>query len=184
MLNNSSGYCDDAFRAIFNNYKNRLYGYVLAISHSHYAAEEITQEVFIKLWICRDILDRVDDPDGYIFTMARNKTLNHLRKAGNNAKLLTELKNAMTTESNTEQNILLHEYEKFLHEAIALLSPQRRLVYQLSREQNMNHKEIAKHLNLSRNTVKNHIAESLRIIRNHLGKYISTTLLLLIFITC
>ncbi|HXB32986.1 MAG TPA: sigma factor [Puia sp.] len=70
-----------SFNCLFDSYKNRIYGYVLAIAHSPYAAEEITQEIFIKIWLCRDLLDEVENLDGYIFTIARNRTLNYLRKA-------------------------------------------------------------------------------------------------------
>ena len=71
----------DNFKCIFDTYKNRLYAYVLAVSHSPYAAEEITQEIFLKLWQCRDVLSEVSNMDAYIFTIARHKTLNYLRKA-------------------------------------------------------------------------------------------------------
>ena len=67
-------FSDESFKRLFDNYKNRLYGYVLAIARSPYTAEEITQEIFIKLWLCRDVLHKVDNLDGYIFTMARNGT--------------------------------------------------------------------------------------------------------------
>src|ERR1700722_15479295 len=83
--------CDDPFKRLFDSYKNRVFGYVLAIAHSPYAAEEITQEIFIKLWLCRDILHEVGNLDGYIFTIARHRTLNHLRKAAHDVKLLREL---------------------------------------------------------------------------------------------
>src|ERR1700761_6283752 len=82
---------DEAFKRLFDSYKNRLYGYVLAITHSHYTAEEITQEIFIKLWLCRDMLHGVENMDRYLFAIARNKTLNHLRKAAYDVKLLREL---------------------------------------------------------------------------------------------
>ncbi len=91
---------DDAFRQLFDKYRNRLYGYVLAISHSKYTAEEITQEIFIKLWLCRDILHQVENVDGYIFTNARNKTLTHLRKATHDKLLLRELQELATPENN------------------------------------------------------------------------------------
>ena len=84
-------FTDASFKRLFDNYKNRLFGYVLTIARSPYVAEEITQEIFIKLWLCRDILHEVDNLDGYIFTIARNRTLNHLRKAGHDIKLLREL---------------------------------------------------------------------------------------------
>src|SRR5215469_689859 len=148
----------ESFKCLFDNYKNRVYGYVLTITRSPYAAEEITQEIFIKLWLSRDILKGVDNIDGYIFATARNKTLNYLRKAAYDVRLLRELQEraAPETGNNVEERTLTGEYDRLLQDALALLSLQRRLVYQLSRERGLNHEEIANHLQLSRNTVKNH----------------------------
>ncbi|MBN9380197.1 MAG: RNA polymerase sigma-70 factor [Chitinophagaceae bacterium] len=178
-------YSDDAFKRLFDSYKNRLYGYVLAIAHSPYAAEEITQEIFIKLWLCRDILHQVDNLDAYIFTIARHKTLNHLRKAAYDERLLRELQSLATTENNNvEERTLTGEYERLISDALMLLSPQRRLVYQLSRDKGLNYEQIADHLRLSRNTVRNHMVEALRFIRHYLGRHGSTLTLLAVFLTC
>jgi RNA polymerase sigma-19 factor, ECF subfamily len=183
MFANGHSYMNnDDFKRLFDNYKNRLFGYVLAISHSEYIAEEITQEIFIKLWICHDMLNQVENIDGYIFTIARNKTLNHLRKAAHDIKLLSELQGRMVSENNNvEEYTLTAEYDKLVHEALTLLSPQRRLVYKLSRNNGLNHQEIASQLQLSRSTVKNHLVEALRFIRKYLGKYNSTFLLMVFF---
>lgn len=177
-----SPFDDDSFKRLFDGYKNRLYGYVLAVAHSPYIAEEITQEIFIKLWLCRDILHQVDNLDGYIFTIARNKTLNHLRKAAYDEKLLRELQQlAMPENNNVEERALVNEYDQLLRDALTLLSPQRRLVYQLSRDKGLNHEEIADHLHLSRHTVKNHMVEALRHIRHYLGQHGSILVLVVFF---
>lgn len=163
-------FSDESFKRLFDNYKNRLYGYVLALTHSHYTAEEITQEIFIKLWLCRDILYQVENLDGYIFTIARNKTLNHLRKAAYDVRLLKELQEralSADVSNNVEERALVNEYDRLLQDALAHLSPQRRLVYLLSRQRGLNHAEIANQLQLSRNTVKNHMVEALRFIRHY-----------------
>lgn len=171
------------FRAIFDAYRNRLFGYVLAISHSHYTAEEITQEIFLKLWLCRDMLDRVDNLEHYIFTIARNKTLNHLRKAATDGRLLIELQEKMLpANNNVEEKSKMAECEKLLGEAIGLLSPRRRLVYQLSRHQGLNHEQIASQLQLSNNTVKNHLVEALAFIRGYLERHGAISLLLFFFL--
>ena len=171
---------EDDFRHLFDNYKNRLYGYVLTISHSEYIAEEITQEIFIKLWLCRDMLGQVENMDSYIFTIARNKILNHFRKAANDKKLLRELQRRMNhADNNVEEHSLISEYDKSLQEALGLLSPQRRLVYQLSRNQGLSHRQIAAHLQLSHNTVKNHLVEALKFIRKYLNKNSSVVMLFL-----
>jgi RNA polymerase sigma-70 factor (family 1) len=165
-------FSDDPFKRLFDSYKNRIYGYVLAIAHSPYAAEEITQEIFIKLWLCRDLLPEVENLDGYIFTIARNRTLNHLRKAAYDTRLLRELQElAMPQNNNVEERALVTEYDQLLRDALSRLSPQRRLVFQLSRDRGLNHEEIAEQLHLSRNTVKNHMVEALRFIRSYLGQH-------------
>jgi RNA polymerase sigma-70 factor (family 1) len=174
-------FSDDSFKCLFDNYKNRLYGYVLAITHSHYTAEEITQEIFIKLWLCRDILSQVDNLDGYIFTIARNKTLNHLRKAAYDVRLLKELQaraSAGAFSNNVEERAMVNEYDRLLQDALALLSPQRRLVYVLSRQRGLDHAEIARQLQVSRNTVKNHMVEALRFIRHYFVEHGSVLVLL------
>ena len=163
-------FSNESFKCLFDNYKNRLYGYVLALTHSHYTAEEITQEIFIKLWLCRDTLYKVENLDGYIFTIARNKTLNHLRKAAYDVRLLQELQEralSADVSNNVEERALVREYDRLLQDALAHLSPQRRLVYLLSRQRGLDHAEIANQLQLSRNTVKNHMVEALRFIRHY-----------------
>lgn len=170
---------EKAFRAIFDTYKNRLFGYVLAISHSHYAAEEITQEIFLKLWVCRDMLDSIDNLEHYIFTIARNKTLNHLRKAATDSRILGELREKMLRQTNNvEERSKLAECERLITEAIDLLSPRRRLVYQLSRHQGLNHDQIASQLQLSNNTVKNHLVEALAFIRSYLERHGAISMLI------
>jgi|ERR1700722_3816607 len=171
--------CDDPFKRLFDSYKNRVFGYVLAIAHSPYAAEEITQEIFIKLWLCRDLLPEVANLDGYIFTIARNRTLNYLRKAASDRRLLRELQElAMPQQNNVEERATATDYDLLLRDALSLLSPQRRLVFQLSRDGGLNHEQIAEQLHLSRNTVKNHMVEALRFIRSYLGQHGSVLILL------
>ena len=173
----------DNFKDLFDQYKNRLYGYVLTIAKSHTAAEEITQEIFIKLWLSRDLLSTVTNLDGYIFTIARHRTFNYLRKATNDARFLAELKEHMEPieNSNVEELIIKKGYDKLLAEALDKLSPQRRQVYELSRHKGMNLEEIALHLGLSRNTVKNHLVDALGSIRKYFTEHDAGTLMLLLF---
>jgi RNA polymerase sigma-70 factor (ECF subfamily) len=160
---------EEIFTNLFYTCKERLFGYVLAVSHSHYTAEEITQEIFLKLWLIRHNLETIENGEAYLFAIARNKVLNYLRKAHYDEKLFTEIKNRMRPVSNdVEEHISLLESDRLIQEAITLLSPQRQLVYRLSRLQGMNHQEIARKMQLSRNTVKNHLVQSLRFIRSYL----------------
>jgi RNA polymerase sigma factor (sigma-70 family) len=124
-------------------------------------------------------LPEVENLDGYIFTIARNRTLNHLRKAAYDTRLLRELQElAMPQSNNVEERALVTEYDQLLRDALSRLSPQRRLVFQLSRDRGLNHEEIAQRLHLSRNTVKNHLVEALRFIRGYLGQHGSVLVLI------
>lgn len=168
-----------SFEDIFHLYKERIHSYVLAIVKSGEHAGEITQEILIKLWLCREMLDQVENLDAYIYVIARNKALNHLRKAAYDVRLLNELKNFMPAEqNNVADHMAVRDYELLVSQAVDALSPQRRKVYQLSRVEGLNHDEIAERLRLSKNTVKNHLVESLKQIRNHLHRAGGAALLL------
>src|SRR5699024_11646226 len=111
-MHSSSYITREAFKALYDEYKNRIYGYVLTITHSPHAAEEVTQELFIKIWTNREMLDNVKDMEHYIFTMARNRTLNYMRKAANDARILKELQQHMvSTKNNVAERMLMQDYE-------------------------------------------------------------------------
>lgn len=170
------------FEEIFHTYKERVYSYVLAIVKTHEAAEEVTQEIMIKLWLCREVLDQVDNLDAYIYVIARNKSLNHLRKAAYDQKVLNELKAFIPPEyNNTEERIALKDYELLLQNAVNTLSAQRKEVYQLSRVEGLSHDEIAQRMQLSKKTVRNHLSEALKLIRQHLHQTGSAAVLLTYF---
>jgi RNA polymerase sigma-70 factor (ECF subfamily) len=74
----------------------------------------------------------------------------------------------------------MKEYETKLREAVSILSPQRKKVYQMSRDQDMTHDQIAVQLNLSKHTVNNHIVEAQRFIRSYLSKNCDVAFLLVL----
>ncbi|MCX2478178.1 RNA polymerase sigma-70 factor [Pedobacter sp. MC2016-15] len=176
----------DDFNQMFNNYKCRIYAYILAITKSEYVAEEITQEIFIKLWVARENLHEIKNLDGYVFKIARNLSLNHLRKVAYNEKMSTELiRNAANDGDSAETKLNLFDYNKLINQAVDGLSPQRRLVFKLSKEDELSYDEIASQLKLSKNTVKNHHLTAMGIVRSFLIKNgISSAVTVLFLFTC
>jgi RNA polymerase sigma-70 factor (family 1) len=160
---------DFEFRRIFEEYKRQVYTQVYAIAKSQYAAEEITQEIFIKIWQNRELLGSVKNLDGYIYTIVRNYSLNYLRKAASDLRLVNHLiQVAVPGYNDTESAVQVSEYKKLIHAAVSKLSPQRRLVYELSKDNGLNYDDIAAQLNLSKNTVKNHLLSALASIKGYL----------------
>lgn len=173
---------EHTFAVLFQTFKNRVFGFVLTITNSHYAAEEITQEVFLKLWLYRDNLENIEFPENYLFTIARNKTLNYLRKASHDGLLIERIKNTMTSGSNNvDEAIAAADCEKLVHSAMEMLPPQSLKIYKLSRYEGLTHKQIAEHLGLSPNTIKNQLVTALRVIRDYLRKHGVTLIFMFIF---
>ncbi|MFS8615734.1 MAG: RNA polymerase sigma-70 factor [Solitalea sp.] len=174
---------ESLFRTIYNQYKDRLYGYILAIVHSEEVAEDISYDLFSELWARRQSLRDIRNMEHYLVKVARNKSLNYLRKAKTDARIMERLKEAMRPSYNAvEEHITMLEYTDILQKAVEQLSPRRKQVFYLSRERGMTLDEIACEMNLSRNTVKNHLVEALRFIRSYFEKHGITSFSLL-FIT-
>jgi RNA polymerase sigma-70 factor (family 1) len=173
---------DAIFNQIFLDFRERVYAFVLLMTKDNSAAEELTQEIFVKLWMRRDTLHEIEHPEGYLFTTARNKTLNYLRKAAHDQRFMKELATRMTAAHNdVEDTLVSREYAQRIQQGIEQLPPQRRLVYQLSRVEGLNHDEIAGRLNISKNTVKNHLVKTLLFLRRHLLENAAHTSVLLGF---
>ena len=163
---------EKAFRTLFTAYYDKLNNYIFSIIKSKQVAEELTMDVFLKIWMGRDIIVQIDKFDAFLFRVAHNKSIDFLRSAARDPKFQDLLWDQVQIVNNTQadSSVILHEYETRLREAISLLSPQRKKAYQLSREQDMTHDQIAAQLNLSKSTVNNHIVEAQRFIRAYLSK--------------
>lgn len=171
-----------AFRDLFEIYYEQLYHYVFGFIKSKQVSEELVMDVFLKIWLGRDMIPEIHSFNAFLFRVAHNKSIDFLRSAARDPKFQDLLWENIQLANNTaaDSSILVQEYENKLREAVSLLAPQRKKVYQLSREQNMTHDQIAAQLNLSKNTINNHIVEAQRFIRTYLSKNFDVALLLAI----
>lgn len=172
-----------AFTQVFYHYEPRIYPFVFNLTGSQVIAEEVVQEVFIKLWNKREMAADIQNPRAYIFRMAANKVTNHLRTLARKAKAENYLTALQNDEHNaTEEAVQLKEMQQLISQAVEQLPPQRKLIYKLSRQEGLKNEEIAIKLNLSLSTVKNQLSTALNAIREHLQKYPGGVLLLLILL--
>jgi RNA polymerase sigma-70 factor (family 1) len=160
-----------AFAEIYNQYRSKIYLYACHLCKSTDLAEEIVQEVFIRIWQKREQINTGLNFGAYIKKITLNHVLNHLKKVAREKALQEELFTYITIIKNsTEDNLLEKELLKTYHEAIEQLPTQKKLIYQMSRDQDMSHDEIAQELAISKNTVKNHMVEATKFIRNYVNK--------------
>jgi RNA polymerase sigma-70 factor (family 1) len=158
-----------AFTQIFYHYTQRMYQYILNKTKSEDAAEEIVQEVFIKLWNKREELPQAENYESYIFKMAANKMVDWLGKMASEERARKQLWQSIRhfTDDATD-TIDFHQSQELINKAIDQLSPQRKKIFLLSREEGLSRAEIAKQLDLSVSTVNNHLNEAVRLVREYL----------------
>lgn len=179
---------EQRFKILFERFKKPVHDYIRTITGSDELAEEIAQEVFIRLWRKMGSYDEIENIDFYIFRIARNECMRYFKKAAVETHMLQELQKRMSAENNNvSEYINFKETEGLLDKAIASLSPQRQKVYLLSRRQGLRIEEIAAEMQISYNTVRNHLVEALRQIRHYYLEHLSVAVLLisqLLMISC
>jgi len=158
------------FDQVYELYSHKLFSFIYKILKNKAEADDIVQEVFIKIWESRDKLENYKLLNAYIFTIAYNNSIDLIRKRINNNKYLEHLKKsgdinvAPTIISQIEFNDLNIQAEKL----IAKLPERQKQVYFLHNVQGLTYPEIAEHLGISKNTVENHMAKALKYIRLHM----------------
>jgi len=161
-----------AFSELFARHKAKLYDYLFVVTKSEEIAKELLLDTFMKIWLGRELAPQIRHVDAFLQKVAYNKALNFLTTAARRKQLqqLVAYELSRNEQNNETENILAEkEYQRLLQQALQLLSPQKRLIFSLSREQGLTHDQIAEELQLSRQTVKNHITEALKSIREFLA---------------
>jgi len=162
---------EEAFTRLFYHYGAIIHPIVLKIVKDEAAAEDVVAEVFLKLWINRKGLTAVTNLSGYIYRMATNFSINHLKRNKTEAHVLQDMYlDVPSHEATAEEQFTVQELRKSIHKAVDGLPEQRRRIYELSREKGLSRKEIADLLQISENTVKNQLRIALRHIQESILK--------------
>jgi RNA polymerase sigma-70 factor (ECF subfamily) len=166
---------ENAFRELYNGYFQRLSLYIFKFCKSTNATEDVLQEVFMKLWSSRALLIQVEIPEAFILAVARNTTVDWLRKLSKQTTLIEDLKSQLQENDNDAENKMsVDSLESLIAAALQQLSPQKQKVFQLSKIVGLTHDEIAQELQLSKSTVKNHLSETLNYIKKQILPGISS----------
>ncbi|MEO5564739.1 MAG: RNA polymerase sigma-70 factor [Chitinophagaceae bacterium] len=167
-----------AFQLLFDRHRNRIYQTAIRYLKSPVLAQEVVQDVFLKLWFERKNI-RQDIPlESWLFIIARNNLLNRIKKLANEWKALKSL--GFTGEKSVnsiEDKLQESQYNQLLHEALRTLSEQQQKVFHLSRTENLTYIQIGEKLNISPLTVKTHMARALESIKAYLSAHSELTFL-------
>jgi RNA polymerase sigma-70 factor (ECF subfamily) len=158
-----------AFECLFEKYKGDIFLYTSSLIKSRKLAEEVTQDVFLKVWLKRKTLEPEKSFKALIFTIAKNRVYDLLVKAARDLELKQLVFSQREyTHNPTEDYLKTKEYESLKKNAIKTLSPKKRKIYNMSRNEGKSYKEIADELGIAQQTVKNQMSKSLQIISTYL----------------
>jgi RNA polymerase sigma-70 factor (ECF subfamily) len=162
---------EELFSGIFRQHEQGLYTLALRLTKSPETAKDIIQEVFIKLWEQRNNLATIKNKEAWLYKLTENKVIDFLRKAAADDRLKKRIwDNLQQILNDTEQHLEVKEYNEVIQRAIDLLPPQRRLIYQLNKNEGMDYQEIATELQLSKHTVKNQLFSAVQSVRRFISK--------------
>lgn len=172
-----------AFKTIYDLYFKKLSSYLFKLCKSSDVTEEMLNDIFLKIWKNKTSLNQIESFESYLFTMARNKAIDYLRKLAKDTNLITELTAQIKKSHNEiEEKLDVAELKNLIDQSLAQLSDQKRKIFKLSKEEGYSHDEIATELQLSKSTVKNHLSETLKHLKKHVDPESGKSFLLLVML--
>ncbi len=170
-----------AFREVYDRYHHRLFRYSLKFTHSREATREIIQNIFVKLWTNRHLLNPRLSLQNYLYTLNKHENFKYLQRAAHHLPLQEEiLRRYKTSPSHTEDEVIYNEYLEIAEKAIEQLSPQRRLIFKMFRYEGHSSKEIAAALGVSNHTVRAQLVKATRHIKEYFYSHTGVTLVVTI----
>lgn len=157
-----------AFQVLFDKYSQKIYRFSLSYLKDKAEAEEIVQEVFMKIWSSRNELVDHTSFESFLFTMAKNAILNTLRKSKYHQAYLEYSKLHPGKQVLLDEELDFNELNRAYQKSIEGLPPRRKEIYRLSREKNLSNAEIAKKMDISVKTVENQMTAALAEIKKNL----------------
>lgn len=172
---------EEAYLEIFNRYWLRLYNAACTKLQSHDEAEEVVQNLFIKIWNNRESLF-ITNLQAYLFTALRRRILNHVKpKVSSEAYWEYCKKYLPNQERTTEEMVIFNELRSEIEIAVNQLPEKSRQVFRLNKLEGKSVSEIAIFLNLSERAIEYHLTKSTKALRLYLKDFVLSLPLYLLF---
>jgi RNA polymerase sigma-70 factor (ECF subfamily) len=173
----------DAFKSLYSEYYGHVRRYIYLFEPSQDSLDELTQDVFVRVWEKRRHLSQVSSFKDYLFLVTRNVVFNFLRslRLRHKMKELDGCEGAGVNE--TEELVLFKQYYRIALEAMDKLPPGRRKVLKMSIDEGLSLDEIAAELKISRAGAKKQLYAATAFVRKYLQEHGEITAILFIFLS-
>jgi RNA polymerase sigma-70 factor (ECF subfamily) len=157
--------------ALFREHYAGLVGFVTRYVHAPDVAEEVVQEVFLRIWTQSEAEGRLEMTRAYLYGAARNQAITLLRHEQVVRRHVARFAHGPEPSSGATQQVEVEadELTRAARRAIAALPERTRLVFLLSRERGLSHQEIAEVLGISLKAVEANVTRALKALRASLG---------------
>ena len=166
---------EHAYEELFHLHYRELCRYAARIGPGPGAAEEIVQEVFLKVWLRRERLREVNTLRGYLYAAVRNHALNQIKRSGYEDRWRRgkafELSEVRPLASSADDDVRAAELTVAIERALATLPPRCRQAFLLQRREHMSVAEIAEAMEIAPKTVEVQIGNALRLLRRYLAEW-------------
>lgn len=173
-----------AFREIYELYKLKVTRLAYRYCLDKADAEEVLQDVFMKLWNNKEKINASQNFDNYLFTIAKNTVLDKIKsyklEKENLSKYFAHHKTVATDQ--TEQHILHHELQQLLAEVLVELPPKRRRIFEMNRLEGYTYQQITEALQISSGTVEKQMSKALKVVKKKLTGYKLLAIAIIIFL--
>jgi len=167
-----------AYDFLMDSFYQKLCGYAYTLSHNHSAAEDIVQNVFVKIWTNKKNINPLFSIKSYLYKSVYNEFINEYRK--NQPMVFLDIKYIESVNlvlENTNEN--LDEFLKLVDKEINELPPKCKQIFLLNKKEGLTHIEISDYLDVSVKTIEGHMTRAFKILRKKLNSKMKTIFFLL-----
>ena len=170
----------EAFTVLYRHYSPRLYAGILRVVKDPLSAEEITQELFTRVWLKRELPGLQENFAGYIYRIGQRLVIDFFRTLKTDKKRLQKFKKLAEEHYNPVEELLLEkECSLLLNKAIDQLSPQQKRVYKLVKQEGYTYKKASEIMGISPLTVKEYLVTGKKNLQQYMLNNMDATLLVI-----
>jgi RNA polymerase sigma-19 factor, ECF subfamily len=157
-----------AFTILYDKFSKQLYRNILRMVKDEFIAQELLQELFLKIWENRQSIKVDGSFKSFLFKVAENMVFMYFRKVAKDNRLIEKLIRAnIEFDINAEEITISKQDQELLYTAIAKLPPQRKLIYTLCKLEGKSYEEVSKELGVSTSTISDHIVKGHKAVKQY-----------------
>lgn len=162
----------EAFNHLFTIYYWRMVAFAKQYTKQIESAEEISSELFVKLWLKRVQLSNILNPEVYLYVSVKNACLNLIRSGKRQGIVVSEDEINLEVGSTNYSHLEDKELVKLLDAVVSSLPEQRKIIFKLIKEDGLKASAVAQILGLSKRTVENQLYKAVKSLADELSNYL------------